>query len=167
MDSEGGANLEVIKRSVALSGTDVAVAENTLDDLHGLAIADQLGAPGVAQLVEGVSKFEVAAGVLDEAEVGTELRPLVLGSGIGDLGATVGAEERDVGRVVLHFLEERTQAAERTGRGRGAKEGDAFTAILGLANAEALMTDREVDVAELESKDLTDAHASFSDDRED
>ena len=61
---ERGAHLRLGQLGVAQRGADVAVPEHALDDLHAHALADQLAATRVPELVQRVAG---RAGGVDEA----------------------------------------------------------------------------------------------------
>jgi hypothetical protein len=72
-----------------------AMAQHALDDLHALALGDQLTAAGMAHLVRGVPRD---AGRVDQAGRGAEIGPLVMERVVRHSGAPVRAEHQFVRR---------------------------------------------------------------------
>jgi X-X-X-Leu-X-X-Gly heptad repeat protein len=85
------------------------VAKDRLQNVKGVAMLDQLGAAGVAQLMDGVARL--ASGV-DQAEGTAEFGPLVQERRTGELRPTIGAEQQRVGWLVGSLFYELAKPAD-------------------------------------------------------
>ena len=158
---QGGAYQRLIQLGVALGRAWVVVAEHTLDDLEPLALLDQLGGVGMAQLVQRVARLARRVG---QTNCRTALRLLVVQGIVAEPGAPVGTEQRSVGRLALALAEVRPQPAQTLGRGSRAKHDHTLAAVLRIADVQRLAARDERHIADSECPHLARPHTCLAQD---
>ena len=159
-----GAHGRVAHLRVAHRRSDVAVAQPVLHGLKLVALLQQLGRRGVAELVDGVAR---SAGFIEQARSRTQLPPVIAHRAVAQPGGAVGAEQ---GVGVGHIAQGLQVPAEQAHAALGAvrpKDDHALHAVLRVAHMQPLVAGCEVDIAGVECYHLAHAHAGLAQQRED